>query len=62
MGQSLWDSCRLETPKARNPEGPVITEANSSQKGDEREAQTGERTCPRSPSKLGADLIMKSPK
>lgn len=52
----------LPTPKAHNPEGPVITEAKFSQKGEDREAQTGERTCPRSPSQLGADFVMKSPK
>lgn len=44
-------------------EGSVIMEANSAQKGEERQAQTEETTCPTNVTQMsGADLTVKSPK
>lgn len=67
-GQSLQDSIWPLTlpPDTTLPghslEGSVIMEANSSQKGEEREAQT-EKTRPKNVTqKSGADLTVKSPK
>ena len=65
LQDSIWPLTLLPdtTPPGHSLEGSVTMEANSSQKGEETEAQTEEKTCPTNVTqKSSADLTVKSPK